>query len=46
MMTVFAAVMVSLLIFMIAVVDHPLRGAVGIGADAFELVYKQLMLGR
>jgi hypothetical protein len=46
MMTVFAAVMVSLLIFMIAVVDHPLRGTVGIGPDAFDLVYKQLMLGR
>ncbi len=44
-MTVFAAVMISLLIFMIAVVDHPLRGEVGVGPDAFQLVYKQLMLG-
>jgi hypothetical protein len=44
-MTIFAAVMVSLLIFMIAVVDHPLRGEVGVGPDAFQLVYKQLMAG-
>ena len=46
MMTIFAAILVSLLIFMIAVVDHPLRGEVGVGPDAFQLVYRQLMLGR
>ena len=42
-MTAFCAVMVSLLIFMIFVVDHPYRGDVSIGPDAFELVYEQMM---
>jgi hypothetical protein len=41
-MTVFTAMMVGILIFMIVVVDHPLRGKAGIGPGAFELVYDQL----
>lgn len=41
-MTVASGILVSLLIFMIAAVDHPFRGGVSIGADAFQLVYDQL----
>jgi len=42
-MTIFTAIMVSLLIFMIAVVDHPFRGTVSVHPDSFELIYNQLM---
>jgi hypothetical protein len=42
-MTTFAAIIISLLIFMIAVMDHPFRGEVSVGPDAFELIYQQLM---
>jgi hypothetical protein len=42
-MTGFCAVMVSLMIFMVFVVDHPFRGDVSIGPDAFQLIYDQLM---
>lgn len=42
-MTTFTAIIISLLIFMIAVMDHPFRGEVSVGPDAFELVYQQLM---
>lgn len=41
-MTIVSAILVSLLIFMIAAVDHPFRGEVSIGPDAFALVYDQL----
>jgi hypothetical protein len=41
-MTVVSSVLVSRLIFMIAAVDHPFRGEVSIGPDAFQLVYDQL----
>lgn len=41
-MTIVSSVLVSLLIFMIATVDHPFRGEVSIGPDAFQLVYDQL----
>lgn len=41
-MTVASGILVSLLIFMIAAVDHPFRGGVSIGSDAFQLVYDQL----
>lgn len=41
-MTIVSAIFVSLLIFMIAAVDHPYRGEVSIGPDAFRLVYDQL----
>jgi hypothetical protein len=42
-MTGFCAIMVALMIFMVFVVDHPFRGEVSIGPDAFELVYGQVM---
>ena len=42
-MTIICSVMVSLLIFMIAAVDHPFRGGVSIGSDAFQVTYYQLM---
>jgi hypothetical protein len=41
-MTIVSAILVSLLIFMIAAVDHPFRGGVSIGSDSFQLVYDQL----
>lgn len=41
-MTAVSGILVSLLIFMIAAVDHPFRGGVSIGSDAFQLVYDQL----
>lgn len=41
-MTIASGILVSLLIFMIAAVDHPFRGGVSIGPDAFQLVYDQL----
>jgi hypothetical protein len=41
-MTIVSGILVSLLIFMIAALDHPFRGQVSIGPDAFRLVYDQL----
>jgi hypothetical protein len=41
-MTIVSGILVSLLIFMIAAVDQPFRGGVGIGPEAFQLVYDQL----
>lgn len=41
-MTIVSGILVSLLIFMIAAVDHPFRGGVSIGPDAFQLIYDQL----
>ncbi|MBV9332558.1 MAG: DUF4239 domain-containing protein [Candidatus Eremiobacteraeota bacterium] len=41
-MTIVSSILVSLLIFMIAAVDHPFRGGVSIGPDSFQLVYEQL----
>jgi Protein of unknown function (DUF4239) len=41
-MTIVSSILVSLLIFMIAAVDHPFRGGVSIGPDSFQLVYDQL----
>jgi len=41
-MTLVCGILVSLLIFMIAAVDHPFRGGVSIGPDAFQLIYNQL----
>ena len=41
-MTTVSGILVSLLIFMIAAVDHPFRGEVSIGPDAFQLTYDQL----
>jgi hypothetical protein len=41
-MTIASGILVSLLIFMIAAVDHPFRGGVSIGPESFQLVYEQL----
>jgi hypothetical protein len=41
-MTIVSGILVSLLMFMIAALDHPFRGEVSIGPDAFQLVYDQL----
>ena len=41
-MTIVSGILVSLLIFMIVALDHPFRGEVSIGPDAFQLVYDQL----
>jgi hypothetical protein len=41
-MTVVSGILVSLLIFMIAAVDHPFRGGVSIQSDSFQLVHDQL----
>src|SRR5579863_2755191 len=41
-MTIVSGILVSLLIFMIAALDHPFRGEVSIGPNAFQLVYEQL----
>lgn len=41
-MTVVSGILVSLLMFMIVALDHPFRGEVSIGSDAFQLVYDQL----
>ena len=45
-MTIVSGILVSLLIFMIAAVDHPFRGGVSIGPDAFRLVHEQLQSQR
>ncbi len=42
-MTTFQAMMISLILFMIIVVDHPLRGGISVSPNAFELIYRQLM---
>ena len=41
-MTAVSGILVALLIFMIASLDHPFRGKVSIGPDAFRLTYDQL----
>jgi hypothetical protein len=43
-MTTLTAVIISLLLFMIAMVDHPFQGGVRVGPGAFELIYKELMV--
>ncbi len=45
-MTTFQAVMISLILFMIVVVDQPLRGGISVSPHAFELIYQQLMTSR
>jgi hypothetical protein len=32
-----------MVIFLVAAMDHPLRGEVSVGPDAFELIYSSLM---
>jgi hypothetical protein len=34
---------VGVVIFLIAAMDHPFRGEVSVGPDAFELIYTSLM---
>ena len=34
---------VGMVIFLVAAMDHPLRGEVSVGPDAFELIYSSLM---
>ena len=41
-MTILSGIVLSLLIFTIAAVDHPFRAGVSIGPDAFQLVHEQL----
>jgi hypothetical protein len=36
---------VGVVIFLIAAMDHPFRGEVSVGPDAFELIYESLMKG-
>ena len=35
--------LLGLLIFLLAAMDNPFRGEIGVGPEAFELAYKQLM---
>jgi hypothetical protein len=35
--------LLGLLIFLLAAIDNPFRGAISVGPEAFELVYEQLM---
>lgn len=37
------AALLGLLVFLLAIMDHPFRGTYSVGPDAFELVYEQLM---
>jgi hypothetical protein len=39
------SVLMGLLIFMMAAMDHPFRGEMSIGPDAFQLVYDEVMGG-
>jgi hypothetical protein len=32
-----------LLVFLLAIMDHPFRGTYSVGPESFELVYDQLM---
>ncbi|MGC2216159.1 MAG: DUF4239 domain-containing protein [Pseudolabrys sp.] len=42
-MTVMLSGLLGLLIFLLAALDHPFRGAISVGPEAFEMVYEQLM---
>ncbi|HEX4202521.1 MAG TPA: hypothetical protein VHY59_13465, partial [Chthoniobacterales bacterium] len=42
-MTVMLSGLLGLLIFLIAALDHPFRGEISVGPEAFELVYQHLM---
>jgi hypothetical protein len=42
-MTVMFSGLLGLLIFLLAALDHPFRGAISVGPEAFEMVYEQLM---
>jgi hypothetical protein len=42
-MTVLLSVLLGLMIFLLAAMDHPYLGVVSVGPEAFEVVYDQLM---
>ena len=42
-MTVLLSSLLGLMIFLLAAMDHPFRGDLSVGAEAFEVVYDQLM---
>jgi hypothetical protein len=42
-MTVVFSGLLGLLIFLLAAMDHPFRGQISVGPEAFEMVYEQLM---
>lgn len=42
-MTVMLSGLLGLLIFLLAALDHPFRGAISVGPEAFEMVYEHLM---
>jgi hypothetical protein len=42
-MTVMLSGLLGLLIFLIAALDHPFRGEISVGPEAFEMVYQRLM---
>jgi hypothetical protein len=42
-MTVMFSALLGLLIFLLAAMDHPFRGEISVGPEAFEMVYEQLM---
>jgi hypothetical protein len=42
-MTVLISSLLGMMIFLLAAMDHPLRGELSVGPEAFELVYDQLM---
>jgi hypothetical protein len=42
-MTVMLSGLLGLLIFLLAAMDHPYRGGISVGPEAFEMVYEQLM---
>lgn len=44
-LTVVLAGFVGLLIFLIAAMDHPCRGELSVGPDAFEVVRRQMLTG-
>lgn len=44
-LVVLLATLVALLIFLTAALDRPFRGQVGVGSEAFELIYEQVMGG-
>ena len=42
-MTVMFSGLLGLLIFLLGAMDHPFRGEISVGPEAFEMVYEQLM---
>ena len=42
-MTAMLSSLLGLLIFLVAALDHPFRGEISVGPQAFEIVYEQLM---